>query len=309
MKKPSTALLALGLALAFACGAVAQSETDDRNDRILANLKVKFPQLAQATVTMNEIKASAYGSLDEGSFTINGQQTQKFLVSNDDKALFFITDPIDVSLNAEQIQAEVAKKEAEELAEAAKRSQELAAMVAGQPFRGNPEAAITIVEYSDFQCPYCARGAATVDQVLEKYPNDVKVVFQHFPLDFHKWAKPAAVAAHCAGVQNGDAFWSLHDSYFKDQKALTPENVLAKSKEYLAESSIDMGQWAICAENTESSEYKEAVAAVDAAMAAGKKFGVSGTPGFFVNGRFLNGAQPLAAFEPLIEAAKKEAGS
>ncbi len=308
MKKLSTALLALGLALGFACGAIAQGD-DDRKDRILANLKVKFPQLEKASVTMNEIKASSYGTLDEGSFTINGQQTQKFLVSNDDKALFFITDPIDVSLNAEQIQAEMAKKEAAELAEASERSKELSEMVAGLPFRGNAEAPITIVEYSDFQCPYCARGAATVDEILEKYPNDVKVVFQHFPLGFHKWAKPAAVAAHCAGMQDGEAFWSLHDSYFKDQKALTPENVLAKSKEFLADSSIDMGQWSTCAEDTDSAEYKEAVAAVDASMASGQKFGVSGTPGFFVNGRFLNGAQPLAAFEPLIEAAKKEAGS
>ena len=85
--------------------------------------------------------------------------------------------------------------------------------------------------------------------------------------------------------------------------------MLAKSKEYLAGSGLDMDKWSNCAENKDSAEYKAASAAVDAAMEAGKKHGVSGTPGFFVNGHFLNGAQPLSAFEPLIEAAKKNADS
>ena len=306
MRKPVTVfLLLLGLALSQA--AIAEQADAERKDRILANLQMKFPQLKNATVVMGDIEASGYGSLEKGSFTINGQQTQKFLVTSDDKELYFITDPIDVSLSSEEIQAEVAKKAAAEMAQAAERSKELEELAAGHPFRGNPEAPVTIVEYSDFQCPYCARGAKTVDQILEKYPEDVKVVFQHFPLGFHKWAKPAAVAAHCVGLQDGDAFWSLHDSYFANQKALNPDNVLAKTKEYLAGTGIDLEQWATCAENQESEEYKAAVAAVEASMATGGKYGVSGTPGFFVNGRFLNGAQPLAAFEPLIDAAKKAA--
>ncbi len=307
--RKSVTLFLLILGLVFSQAAFAQDADADRKARILSNLQVKFPQLKNASVVMGDFEESGFGTLERGSFTINGQQTQKFLVTSDDKQLYFITDPIDVSLSAEEIQAEVAKQEAAELAKATERAMELKEMVAGHPFRGNPDAPVTIVEFSDFQCPYCSKGAKTVDQILEKYPNDVKVVFQHFPLGFHKWAKPAAVAAHCAGQQNNDAFWSLHDSYFENQKALTPDNVMAKSKEYLEAAGIDLGQWATCAENQESDEYKAAVAAVDASMAAGGKHGVSGTPGFFVNGRFLNGAQPLSAFEPLIEAAKKAAGS
>ncbi len=300
-------LLILGLVLSQA--AFADQADADRKARILANLQMKFPQLKNAKVEMGDFEASGYGSLERGSFTINGQQTQSFLVTADDKELYFITDPIDVSLSAEEIQAEVTKKEAEEMVKAEERAAELSELVSGQPYRGNPDAPVTIVEYSDFQCPYCSRGAKTVEQILEKYPDDVKVVFQHFPLGFHKWAKPAAVAAHCVGLQNNDAFWGLHDSYFANQKALTPDNVLAKTKEYLAEAGIDMEQWATCAENQESAEYKAAVAAVDSSLATGGKYGVSGTPGFFVNGRFLNGAQPITAFEPLIAAAKKGAGS
>ncbi len=277
-----------------------------RKDKIQANLKQKFPQLQQATLVMGEIKASKYGALDEGSFTMNGRP-QKFLVSSDDTELYMISDPIDVSMSSGELEVAQAKQEAEEAAAAAERQVDLAALAENVPFKGNADAPVTIIEFSDFQCPYCSRAANTVEQILKKYPNDVKFVFQHFPLNFHPWAKPAAIATECAAAQNADAFWKLHDSYFKDQKALNPGNVMAKSKEYLAGSEVDMAKWSECAENKESDGYKAASAAVDAAMEAGKKHGVSGTPGFFVNGHFLNGAQPLSAFEPLIEAAKNAA--
>ena len=314
MRKLFTASLLI-LALAFGLTAIGQEAEDpaaERKAKILANLKAKFPQLGQANVNMGDLEPSAYGSLDQGSFTISsgrGTQTQKFLVSSDDKALYMISDPIDVSLSAEQIAAQEAAKKAEEAKQAAVRAKEIEELVAGLPTRGNPDAPVTIVEWSDFQCPYCARGADTVEQILEKYPDDVKFVFQHFPLNFHPWAKPAAIAADCAGKQDPDAFWSLHDKYFENQKALNPGNVLAKSKEYLAETEIDMDKWSACAEDKESEEYKAMAESVDAAMKAGQKYGVTGTPGFFVNGHFLNGAQPLSAFEPLIEEAKKSAGS
>ena len=297
---PLVLLMILGLALSPAAfGQDADAEA--RKERILANLKMKYQQLRTANVSMGQLAPSDYEGLEKGVFTVNGK-AQKFFVSSDDKELYFVADPIDVSRSAEEIEAQLAKEKAE-------RGEMLAELAVGQPFRGKPDAPVTIIEFSDFQCPYCARGAKTVDQILEKYPDDVKVVFQHFPLGFHKWAKPAAIAAHCAGLQDNDAFWSLHDSYFKEQKAINEGNVLAKSRDYLNESGLDMDQWATCAENTESDEYKAASKAVDDAMATGGKLGVTGTPGFFVNGEFLNGAQPLSAFEPLIAKAKDEAGS
>ncbi len=311
MRKLFTTFLLIS-ALCLGLTAIAQ-EADpdaDRKARILANLQAKFPQLAQANVVMGDIEPSGYGSLEMGSFSVSARgqsQTQKFLVTPDDTALFMVTDPIDVSLSSEQLAEMAAEKKAEEAKQAAARAEEIEELIDGLPIRGNPDAPVTIVEWSDFQCPYCARGADTVEQILEKYPNDVKFVFQHFPLNFHPWAKPAAIAADCAGKQDPEAFWKLHDKYFEDQKALNPGNVLAKSKEYLAESEIDMEKWSACAEDKDGEEYKAMAAAVDAAMKAGQKFGVSGTPGFFVNGHFLNGAQPLSAFVPLIEEAVKNA--
>ncbi len=308
MRKLLTVLFLTALALTLGQTVLGQDGDQARKDKILANLKHKFPQLQKSAIVMGDLKPSAYGSLDEGSFTMNGRP-QKFLVSNDDTALYMVSDPIDVSMGTEELQVAAAKRQAEEATAAAARNVELAALAEGVPFKGNADAPVTIIEFSDFQCPYCSKAADTVAQILAKYPNDVKFVFQHFPLGFHPWAKPAAIATECAAAQDDSAFWSLHDSYFKEQKTLNPTNVLAKSKEYLAGSSIDMAKWSDCAENKESAEYKAASAAVDAAMAAGKKHGVSGTPGFFVNGTFLNGAQPLSAFEPLIAAAKKNADS
>ncbi len=303
--------LALATAVLFAAApACAEGDPEARKAKILANLKLQFPQLEQMSVTMGEITASGFAGLDEGSFTLTaqgGQQVQKFLVSADDTKLYLVgLGPVDVSRSMEEIQAALKEREEAERQEIAAVRQQLSEAIAGRPVRGNPEARVTIVEFSDFQCPYCARGAQTIEQILEKYGTDVRFVFKHFPLDFHPWAKPASIAAHCAGQQNHGAFWTLHDRYFEHQKEITPDNVLAKSKEYLAGSGIDMAAWSTCAEDQGSDAYKAAAAQVDGDMAFGQQLGVSGTPGFFVNGRFVNGAQPMAAFEPLIAEAKND---
>lgn len=275
----------------------------DRKQRILANLKLAFPQLDRAPVTMGVIGPSGYDGLDEGTFTVNGRP-QSFFVAEDDTKLYMLNgEAIDVSRSQEEIATEVAERDAAKAKEAAGRLEEIAAAIIDLPYRGPADAPVTIVEFSDFQCPYCSRGAATVEEILEKYPNDVKFVFKHFPLGFHPWAKPAAIASHCGAQQSAEAFWTLHDRYFENQKQITLDNLLQKSKEFLADSEIDMEAWSTCAENTASEEYKDASASVDADMAFGQKLGVSGTPGFFVNGAFLNGAQPITAFEPLIAAA------
>ena len=276
----------------------------DRKAQILENLKLNIPQLAEVGPTMGPIGPSGIDGLDEGTFVVQGRP-YSFLVTADNKRLWLVQgEAMDVSRGEAEIKLAIAEREEEARKAAEARTAQLAASIEGRPFRGSADAAVTIIEFSDFQCPYCTRGAATVEEILERYPNDVKFVFQHFPLGFHPWAKPAAIAANCAGLQNPDAFWTLHDAYFKDQKQLTTDNVVAKSEGYLAGSGIDMKKWENCAADTNSAEYKAEAANVDADMALGQALGVTGTPGFFVNGEFLNGAQPIDAFVPLIEAAK-----
>lgn len=289
-----------------AAPAATGPEAEARKVRILGNLKLEFPQLDELEVAMGEIKPSPIPDLDEGTFTLGGQRSQRFLVSKDDKKLYLVSGgPIDVSRSTEEIQKVVAERTKEKAEQEAAAKRDLDASIAGLPTRGNPDAKVTIVEFSDFQCPFCARGAQSLEEVLSKHKSDVKVVFKNFPLNFHPWAKPAAIAAHCAGAQKGEAFWTLHDAYFKNQGQISPENVVTKSKEFLAGSGIDMAKWSSCAGDTNSEQYKAAAAAVDADMALGERLGVSGTPAFFINGRVLSGAQPPAAFDALIAEATK----
>lgn len=276
-----------------------------RQSHILANLKFQVPQLRELQVVMGEIVTSEHGGLDEGSFTVNGQRYH-FLVTADDTRLFMLAgEPLDVSMSADDIAAALHEEIEAATIAAAEVHRNLAAFAEGLPVRGNPNAAVTIFEFSDFQCPYCSRAFTTVEQILARYPGDVKFVFLHYPLSNHPWARPAAIAAVCAAELDDAAFWALHDGYFRDQDSINPENVLAISRELLAVSgrSVDLVAWSDCATNAESEAYQAAATAVDLSLAAGTSFGVSGTPGFFVNGLFVNGAQPLETFEVVIDEA------
>ncbi|MDA8017046.1 MAG: DsbA family protein [Thermoanaerobaculia bacterium] len=310
-------VLSAGLLLGcFAFGPAADAQSEDqeaRKAKILANLKLHFPPLADAQVTVGDITATEFDGLDQGTFTVAGRQTQTvaFFVSADDTKFYMVNnlEPLDVSKSAEEIEEQLAEKAAEEAEAATERAARLATAIEGKPIRGNAEGVVTIVEFSDFQCPYCARGADTVEQLLEQYPNDIKFVFMHYPLGFHPWARPAAIATECAANQSDEYFWLLHDKYFEDQKALNTENVLEKTRGYLEGSGIDMASWTACAEDTDSDEYKAAAAKVGQEMSLGQSMGVSGTPGFLVNGQLLSGAQPVSAFVPIIEAAKGGSGT
>ena len=157
-------------------------------------------------------------------------------------------------------------------------------------FRGPKDAPITIVTFSDFQCPYCSRAEETVAEVMKKYEGKVKVVFRDFPLEFHQQAPGAAMAATCAGDQG--KYWEMHDAMFKDQSKLDLPSLVATAKGI----GIDGDALKSC---VESGKYK---AELEKDMADGKKVGVTGTPAFFINGIPLEGAQPIEEFSKIIDA-------
>jgi protein-disulfide isomerase len=159
----------------------------------------------------------------------------------------------------------------------------------GAPVRGNPEAKIAVVEFSDFQCPFCGRVTPTLAQVEREYGDDVRIVFKHLPLSIHPKA-PAAHAASWAAHQQGK-FWEMHDKIFENQRDLSDEAYLR----YATELGLDLDRF------TEDLASAEAKAAVAADVAEAGKLGVTGTPGFFINGRFLSGAQPFASFKSMID--------
>jgi protein-disulfide isomerase len=158
------------------------------------------------------------------------------------------------------------------------------------PSRGPENARITIVEFSDFQCPFCRRVLPTIEQVLAKYPEDVRVVYRNFPLGGHARARPAAEAALCADEQDG--FWPYHDLLFANPRQLDDEDLLR----YANEMELDAERFEKCLK-----EHRFA-SQVEADMMEGQQAGVTGTPSFFVNGINISGAKPADDFFQLIEA-------
>ena len=160
---------------------------------------------------------------------------------------------------------------------------------ADAPIRGNPKAPVTVVEFSDFQCPFCARARPTVNRIREVYGDRVRIVYRHFPLDFHPQAPKAGEAAACAGEQG--KFWEMHDRLFANQAKLRPADL----KEHAVAVGLDAAAFAQCLESgRETARVRK-----DAEEAA--RYGVTGTPAFFVNGRPVIGAQPYEAFAVVID--------
>jgi protein-disulfide isomerase len=161
--------------------------------------------------------------------------------------------------------------------------------VGNSPTKGPKDAPITIIEFSDFQCPYCSRGNDVMMQVLKAYDGKVRLAFKNLPLPFHQEAKPAAAAALAAGEQG--KFWEMHDAMFANQKGLNSVYYLAKAKE------LGLNIEKFKADMVSEKVTKQ----IEEDMELAKKHGISGTPGFFVNGVAVKGAQPFPAFKTIID--------
>jgi protein-disulfide isomerase len=159
----------------------------------------------------------------------------------------------------------------------------------GRPARGSKSAPIELIEFSDFQCPFCQRANPTVEQVLETYGDRIKFVYRHFPLPNHPAARPAAEAAACAQAQG--KFWEYHDRLFANPTKLADPDL----KAHAAAIGLDTGTFNTCFDNHQQKP------GVDKDIADAEAVGVTGTPAFFVNGRSIEGAQPFDAFKRVID--------
>ncbi len=173
---------------------------------------------------------------------------------------------------------------------------------AGQaPRRGSTSAPVTIVEFSDYQCPYCKRMQESLKQLAAKYGDKIGFVFKDFPLNnIHPTAQAAAEAAHCAGGQG--KYWEYHDALFA-APALDRETLVEAARQ----AQLDLDAFTAC---TAAGKYKSLV---ETNSLEARQLGVNSTPSFFINGVFLSGAQPLSAFEKVIdselESSKNRAGA
>ena len=200
---------------------------------------------------------------------------------------------LQTSKKQELLQAHIAKLTKAQPVERyfAKPKMEVKVEAGNSPSFGPADAPIQVVEFSDFECPFCSRGADVVHQLKAKYGNKMHFTFKQFPLPMHKNAAPAAEAALCVNEQGSDKFFKYHDILFKNQDKLDAANLEKFAKE--AGANVDKFKECVTA--------KKFATAVQQDMQTGEKIGVKSTPTFFVNGQLVSGAVPIEQFAEIIE--------
>jgi protein-disulfide isomerase len=250
------------------------SEGQDTN-KLVEYYKRKQNVPPNAQVTVSELSPSKIKGAKTGTIQV-GNQKVSFLVSEDGRYVVFgeLED-----LTVDPFAAVMQKID-----------------LKGRPFKGNKNAKVTIVEYSDFQCPFCKRGYDTIEtQVLKEYGDKVKFYYKNLPLSFHPWAEPSAIAVECALEQDEKAYWKLYSYYFENQKELNAQNLKERTLEALKDTGIDIAKFTDCYDN------KKTLDKVKAQAAEAQSLGIQGTPGFIINGRALKGAYPFEQFKAIID--------
>jgi len=284
----STLLCTLG------CSAQSSKPADDTaavNRRIEQKVRSTFSLPPSLGVSVGKREASEIPGYDKVPVTLSRDgraSTHDFLVSRDNKTLI------------EWQKLDISKDPME------------AINTSGRPERGKKDAKVVIVNYDDFQCPFCSKMHQTLfPELMKTYGNQIKIVYKDYPLTtIHPWAMHAAVDANCLASQNNDAFWEFADYAHANQKAINGEKRDIK-EEYAAldqitqdlgkKHGVDMAQLTACVK-------KQDEAQVRASMAEGDKLGVDATPTMFVNGEQLSGAVPDTVLRDVINRALKDAG-
>ncbi|MDX2165448.1 MAG: thioredoxin domain-containing protein [Deltaproteobacteria bacterium] len=284
MKAHVQRYIAAGVLAALAWAPVALAD-DATNAKIIDYYRRKSNLPPEVTVTVTNITDSKIPGAKVATMNLSrgGQvQTQTILMSADGRYVVFG--------EVEDVTSDPFKAIAAKL------------KLQGAPVEGAKDAKVTIVEFSDFQCPYCSRAHTTIEQVMKEYDGKVKLVYKNYPLPFHKWAEPAGIASACAFKQDPAAFWKMYDFFFNNQQQITPENVKDKALEALAGTKVDKAKWTTCYDNKETADI------IKADMAEGQSVGVTGTPAFIINGRKISGAQPFQNFKAVIDDELSRAG-
>ncbi len=254
-------------AAAPAASSAAQSPTQKNIEAYLRHLYAFGPEVL---LVVGAPKPTPVEGLLESTIdlTINdNKETVKFFVSKDGKFLF---------------RGELSDMTKDPLAE--NRAQ---IEMKDSPAMGDPKAAVTLVEYSDFECPVCRSLHDALRSLLPNYAGKVRVVFKDFPIEqLHPWARTAAIAGRCAFQQNPAAFWKMYDFIYDNQDIISASNAWTKMTDYAGQSGLDGDAFKSCMASP------EAGAAVNASHANGQRLDVNSTPTVFVNGRRLVGADP-----------------
>lgn len=297
------ALFILSVILCLVLPACAQSEATEPEvdtaavqQKIVAYMTALYPNLQGVEVESLEKDASL--PFLKGTVVFNNrgrQQKSQVYVTGDGKYLV-LGQVWDMDMDPAEARWEQRKQGSEE---------RLAKVdITDRPFKGNPEAPVLVVEFSDYQCPFCARAYTTLEQeLLTKYGDRIKLVFKHLPLEsLHPWAKKAAVGAACAYIQQPELFWEIHNRLFENQKSISVENLRDRLGEFADEvEGLDKESLLACFDE------QRTVSVVEADQNEAQALGLSSTPTFLVNGALIAGAVPLEEMTAYIDLALKEA--
>lgn len=256
--------------------------------RIRTEIRSRYNVPQQIQISLAEPGPSNVPGYDQIVVTFSGgknSSTHDFLISKDRKTLAHL-ETFDVS---QDLMSKIDVK--------------------GRPVRGNAAAKVTIINYDDFQCPFCSRMHATLfPGLLQAYGDKVRFIYKDYPLvEIHPWAMHAAIDANCLGEQNGDAYWEFADYVHANQRAISGDRAQAALN--LDKIVIDLGtRHHLDAQKLKACVDKSDETAVRASMAQGDKLGVDSTPTLFINGERISGAVPEAEMRAIVDRALADAG-
>jgi protein-disulfide isomerase len=284
-----------GIIFVLIClGCSAQSVPPDRASRIERHIRAYYNLPADVEVTLGPLKPSEFPNFDALEVTLNNSERKQqvdFLLSRDGKQLIRVT-RLDLSKDP---YAEVMNK----------------INTSGRPTRGNKDAKVVVVNYDDFECPYCSRMHQTLfPEIFKEYGNKVLFIYKDFPLsEIHPWAIHAAVNANCLAAQNNDAFWDYADYLHANRKEVDAAQGADGRARVLDKLAMEQGQ----KHNLDTAKLQACIKAqkedaVRASMKEGDGLGVSATPTMFINGQKIDGAVPLPELRAALDRALKEAG-
>jgi protein-disulfide isomerase len=281
--------------LALIClGCSAQSAPSEQVQRIEREVRSYYSLPATVKVTVGPLRPSEFPNYDALTINIEGdakKQDYDFLLSKDGKTLLRMT-KLDLSKDP---YAETMKK----------------ISLAGRPTRGNKDAKVVLVNFDDFQCPFCSRMHQTLfPELLKEYGDRVEFVYKDFPLrEIHPWAAHAAVDANCLGAQNSDAYWDFADYIHGNQHEVSSEKTREGQFAALDRLTTQQGQ----KHNLDQTKLQSCIKAqnedaLKASTKEGESVGVSATPTLFVNGQEMDGALPVSDVRLVLDRALQEAG-
>jgi protein-disulfide isomerase len=282
---------ALVLLICLGCSAQAPSELTQKIER---QLRFTYKLPAGVKVIVSAPHSSDFPNYDSLTVTFDDQgrkQNYDFLLSKDQKTLLRMT-KMDLGQDP---YAEVMKK----------------IDVKGRPVRGNPNAKVVVVNYDDFQCPYCSHAHQTLfPQLLKEYGDRIAFIYKDFPLsEIHPWAIHAAVDANCLATQNADAYWDFADSIHAHRDVVNSEKGLNNQFAALDRITIDeAGKFKVDKDKLQACVKAQDDRAVKESVKEGEALDVNGTPAMFVNGQLIDGARPAAELRGIFDNALKQAG-